>query len=85
MKYILRAATWAPFVTKIEYTPVVAPLSCKKNISLIEQVPTDIRPPNPKPHRARVPMRALKFGESPDPILPIIVMKLARRVMGRLP
>jgi hypothetical protein len=83
--YIPRAATCAPFVTKILYTPVFSPLSCKKNISFTTAVPTLIMPPNPNPHNALVPSKVLKSGAVADPTPPRMVIRIARSVMGRRP
>ena len=82
---LLKAATCAPFVMNTEYTPVFSPLSCRKNMSFTLLVPTDIMPPNPKPHIALVPRSAAKFGDDPLPIPPTIVIIIANSVTGRRP
>ena len=56
-------------------------------MSFTHAVPTDIMPPNPKPHNARVPSNALKFGggDTAAPTPPNIAMIMASNVIGRLP
>jgi hypothetical protein len=56
-----------------------------KKRSLTTAVPMDIMQPIPHPVRARVPTRAEKLGDNPDPIAPQTARVIARSTIGRRP